>query len=144
MSMHMYIKYISKRNLRVILQNNILVQISNPTNKQTNEIVAGCTSRYQYLADRNTERWNKKINQSIEQPLLSQCLIREKTTDLSQATDKPYYIMLYTSPWSRFELTTSVVIKKNDEGRIFFKIYNCGWLYVSLSIPCRQKYGKME
>jgi hypothetical protein len=33
-----------------------------------------------------------------------------KTTDLSQVTDKLYHIMLYTSPWSRFELTTSVVI----------------------------------
>jgi hypothetical protein len=34
----------------------------------------------------------------------------EKTTDLSQVTDKLYLIMLYTSPWSRFELITSVVI----------------------------------
>ena len=34
----------------------------------------------------------------------------EKTTDLSQVTDNLYHIMLYTSPWSRFELTTSVVI----------------------------------
>jgi hypothetical protein len=34
----------------------------------------------------------------------------EKTTDLSHVTDKLYHIMLYTSPWSRFELTTSVVI----------------------------------
>ena len=34
----------------------------------------------------------------------------EKTTDLSKVTDKLYLIMLYTSPWSRFELTTSVVI----------------------------------
>ena len=33
-----------------------------------------------------------------------------KTTDLSQVTDKHYPIMLYTSPWSRYELTTSVVI----------------------------------
>jgi hypothetical protein len=32
------------------------------------------------------------------------------TTDLSKVTDKLYYIMLYTLPWSRFDLTTSVVI----------------------------------
>ena len=31
-------------------------------------------------------------------------------TDLSQVTDKLYHIMLYTLPWSRFKLTTSVVI----------------------------------
>ena len=34
----------------------------------------------------------------------------EKTTDLSQVTDKLYHIRLYTSPRSRFKLTTSVVI----------------------------------
>ena len=33
-----------------------------------------------------------------------------KTTDLSEVTNKLYHIMLYTSPWSWFELTTSVVI----------------------------------
>ena len=33
----------------------------------------------------------------------------EKTIDLSQVTAKIYHIMLYTSPWSRFESTTSVV-----------------------------------
>jgi hypothetical protein len=37
-------------------------------------------------------------------------LLVEKTTDLSQVTDKLFHIMLCTSPWSRFELTTSVVI----------------------------------
>jgi hypothetical protein len=34
----------------------------------------------------------------------------EKTTDPLQVTDKLYHIILYTSPWSRFELTTSVAI----------------------------------
>ena len=34
----------------------------------------------------------------------------EKTTDLSQANDKLYHLILYTSPRSRFELTTLVVI----------------------------------
>ena len=34
----------------------------------------------------------------------------ENTTDLSQVTEKLYHIMLYTSPWSRFKLTTLVVM----------------------------------
>jgi hypothetical protein len=38
-----------------------------------------------------------------------------KTTDMSQVIDKPYHIMLCTSPWSRFELT-SVVIGTNCIG----------------------------
>ena len=34
----------------------------------------------------------------------------EKTADLSQVTHKLDHIMVYTSPWSRFELTSSVAI----------------------------------
>ena len=33
----------------------------------------------------------------------------EKTTDLSQVTDKLHHIMLYTSTWSRFKLTSVVM-----------------------------------
>jgi hypothetical protein len=40
----------------------------------------------------------------------------KKTTDLSQLTDKLYHIILYTSLWSRYELTTSVVIGTNCIG----------------------------
>jgi len=39
-----------------------------------------------------------------------------KTNDLSQVTDKLYHIMLYTSPWLRFELTTAVVIGTDSIG----------------------------
>jgi hypothetical protein len=34
----------------------------------------------------------------------------EKSTDLSQVTDELYRIINNTSPWTRFELTTLVVI----------------------------------
>jgi hypothetical protein len=40
----------------------------------------------------------------------------EKTTDLSQVTDKLYHTMLYTWSLSTFELTTSVVIGTNCIG----------------------------
>jgi hypothetical protein len=49
------------------------------------------------------------IRRQQYEPLL--CLEEsEKTTDLSQVSDKLYHIMFHTSLWSRFELTTSVVI----------------------------------
>jgi hypothetical protein len=38
----------------------------------------------------------------------------QKTTNLSQVTDKLYHIILYISPWSRFKLTTSVVVHSNN------------------------------
>jgi hypothetical protein len=40
----------------------------------------------------------------------------EKTTDHSQVTNKLYHIMLCISSWSRFELTTSVVIRTDCIG----------------------------
>jgi hypothetical protein len=37
--------------------------------------------------------------------------IQHGYSDLLQVSDKLYHIMLYTSPWPWFELTTSVVIR---------------------------------
>jgi hypothetical protein len=59
----------------------------------------------------------------------------EKTTDLSQVIDKLYHIMLYTSLWSRIELTTSVVIGSDciDSCKSNYKIVvssrNVYWLF---------------
>ena len=43
-------------------------------------------------------------------------LLVEESTALPQVTDKLYHIILYTSSWSRFELTTSVVIGTDGIG----------------------------
>ena len=56
----------------------------------------------------------------------------EKTIDLSQITDTLYRIMLYTSPRSRSELTTTVVIGTDDhdhDGPISKKRYGYKWIW---------------
>ena len=68
-------------------------------------------------------------------------------TDLPQVTDELYHIMLYTSAWSRFQLTTSVVICTDCIGScksnyhtimtttdpILFQTIKEGWHYVDES-----------
>jgi hypothetical protein len=59
----------------------------------------------------------------------------EKTTDLSHVIDKLYHIMLYTSPWSRFELTASVVIGTGCIGSCKSNFYTITATMVPL--PCK-------
>jgi hypothetical protein len=53
----------------------------------------------------------------------------EKTTDLSQVPDKLYHIMLYISPWSRFEFTTSVISLTTEIYSIRFLPAGCLWMF---------------
>ena len=63
----------------------------------------------------------------------------EKTTDLSQVTDKLYYhIMLYTSPWSRFELTTSVVIGTDCIGSLKYNYHTITATTASKTTECNE------
>ena len=61
----------------------------------------------------------------------------EKTIDLSQVTEKLYHIMLYTSPWSRYELTTSVVIDTDCNNHAFTAtmspVVNCKGFFILYS-----------
>jgi hypothetical protein len=50
-----------------------------------------------------------------------------KTTDLPQVTDNLYHIILYTSPWARFELTALVVIGTDS-------IYSCKSNYHTITV----------
>ena len=55
------------------------------------------------------------------------------TTNLSQVTDKLYHIMLCISLWSRFELTTSVVIGTDCIG-------NCKSIYHTITAMTAQEH----
>jgi hypothetical protein len=61
---------------------------------------------------------------------------QEKPTDLSQVNDKHDHKMLYTSSWSRCELTTSVVISTDCIG-------NCKYNYCPFNVLRKGKSGTL-
>jgi hypothetical protein len=60
----------------------------------------------------------------------------EKTTDLSQVIDKFYHIMVYISPWSRFELTISVVIGTDGIDSYKSNCHTIGAVMLSRMLTC--------
>ena len=70
----------------------------------------------------------------------------EKTTDLGQVTDNLYHIMLYTSPWSRFELTALVVIGTDSIDSCKFNYHTITtasaltWCIIYIQIITKQTY----
>jgi bacterioferritin-associated ferredoxin len=73
----------------------------------------------------------------------------EKTTDLPQVTDKLYHIMLYTSPWLRFELTTLMVIGTDCMGSCRSRPWQtCTSLNQTLifyiSLPYKKGFSQMK
>ena len=64
----------------------------------------------------------------------------EKTTDLSQVTEKLYHIMLYTSPWSKLELTTSVVIGTDCKGSCKINYNTITAMTASVVLICDSPY----
>ena len=52
-------------------------------------------------------------------------------------TDKHYHIMLYTSPWSRFELTTAVVIGTNCIRSCKFNYHTLTGTMVPFHVWCK-------
>jgi len=67
----------------------------------------------------------------------------EKTIDMSQDTDKLYHTMLYTSPWSRFELATSVVIGTDFIGSCKSN-YHTITATTAPELKVRSQYNRMQ